>query len=247
MELRKNKGTYLVSFLCVLIAWQIISIFFNKSILPAPTEIFLNTVKVFEDQIALHLGYSMMRIALGILFTLCIGVPLGIAMGYNKKVDTFFSPLLYFSYPVPKIALLPIIMLLFGLGEVTKVVMITLIVFFPIVVNVRDEVKNIPDDILYPMYSIGAKHYEIIRDVIVPAVLPALLTSLRIGIGTAISVLFFTENFGTQYGMGFYIMDSWMRISYIDMYSGICILSLLGLVLFVLIDLLESRICSWNK
>ena len=150
-------------------------------------------------------------------------------MGYFKKIDLILSPIIYFSYPIPKIALLPIVMLIFGLGDLTKIVMIFLITFFPVVVNIKDEVKNIPEDVFYTMYSLGATNIQIIKEIVFPGSLKAILTSLRISIGTAISVLFFTENFGTEYGMGYFIMDSWMRINYIQMYSGILILSIIGL------------------
>jgi len=167
-------------------------------------------------------------------------------MGYFKKIDLILSPIVYFNYPVPKIALLPIVMLIFGLGDSTKIVMIFLITFFPVVVNIRDEVKNIPEEVFYPMYSLGATNYQIAKEIIFPGILKAILTSLRLSIGTAISVLFFTENFGTEYGMGYFIMDSWMRINYIQMYSGILILSIIGLLFFIIIDIAEVIFCPWK-
>jgi len=72
------------------------------------------------------------------------------------------------------------------------------------------------------------------------------LTATRLALGTAISILFFTETFGTQYGMGFFIMDSWLRVNYLDMYAGIVVLSFIGFCLFVSIDYLERKICSWR-
>jgi NitT/TauT family transport system permease protein len=96
------------------------------------------------------------------------------------------------------------------------------------------------------MYSLGANQFQVIKEIIFPAIIPSILTSLRLGIGTAISILFFTENFGTEYGMGYFIMDAWMRISYINMYSGIIILSLLGLTIFITIDFLENILCPWR-
>lgn len=240
-------GKFVYAFILIFIIWQIIGIFFNKPIFPTPLRIILNIGKTFQSQIAIHAIYSLIRIAIGILLTLLLGIPLGICMGYFKKVDSIFSPIIYFNYPIPKIALLPIVMLLFGLGEITKVIMIFMITFFPIVINIRDEVRNIPEEILYPMFSLGANTAQIMKEIILPATIPVILTSLRIGIGTAISVLFFTENFGTQYGMGYFIMDSWMRINYIQMYSGILILSAMGLIFFITIDILEVHICFWNK
>ena len=238
-------GIYLFFF--VLLLWQGLALLLDKPFLPPVSDILLNILMTFWGKIAVHALYSLRRILIGIVFTLLAGVPLGILMGYLKKIDFLFSPLLYFSYPVPKMALLPIVMLLFGLGETAKIVMIFLITFFPVVVNIRDDVKNIPLEVFYPVLSLGAGHFQIIKEIILPGAMPVALTSLRLGIGTAISVLFFTENFGTEYGLGYFIMDAWMRVNYIEMYSGILILSMIGLLLFVAIDSLENKLCPWRE
>jgi NitT/TauT family transport system permease protein len=122
-----------------------------------------------------------------------------------------------------------------------------MIIVFQVIVASRDAVRNIPRETFYSMYSLGAGRLAIFRKVIIPASFPGLLTSLRISLGTALSVLFFTETFGTQYGMGYFIMDSWMRVNYVDMFSGILVLSVTGLLLFVVIDALESLLCPWKS
>ena len=247
MKLKEYKlVNFIVVFFIILVAWQIMAMLIDKPLFPPIYAIILNIVSTFHSDIALHVVYSFNRIIIGLLFTLVIGIPIGILMGYFKKIDLIFSPIIYFNYPIPKIALLPIVMLIFGLGDSTKIVMIFLITFFPVVVNIRDEVKNIPEEVFYPLYSLGATNFQIVREIIFPGILKAILTTLRLSIGTAISVLFFTENFGTEYGMGYFIMDSWMRINYIQMYSGILILSIIGLLLFILIDFLERIFCSWS-
>ncbi|WP_291633945.1 ABC transporter permease [Clostridium sp.] len=247
MRLKEYKlVNYVIAFFIIFGLWQMISLLINKPLFPSPYAILINIFITFRTGIAIHAVYSLNRIILGLLFTLSIGIPVGILMGYFEKIDLIFSPIIYFNYPIPKIALLPIIMLIFGLGDLTKIVMIFLITFFPVVVNIRDEVKNIPEEVFYPMYSVGATNFQIIREIVFPGILKAILTSLRISIGTAISVLFFTENFGTEYGMGYFIMDSWMRINYIQMYSGIFILSIIGLFLFIIIDVLEGILCPWR-
>ncbi|MGH4122584.1 MAG: ABC transporter permease [Clostridium sp.] len=247
MRLKEYKlVNFAIAFFIIFGLWQIGAMIINKPLFPPPYAIIINIFITFKSEIAVHVVYSFNRIIVGLLFTLIIGVPVGILMGYFKKIDLILSPIIYFNYPIPKIALLPIVMLIFGLGDLTKIVMIFLITFFSVVVNIRDEVKNIPEEVFYPMYSLGATNFQIMKEIIFPGILKALLTSLRIGIGTAISVLFFTENFGTEYGMGYFIMDSWMRINYIQMYSGILILSLIGLFFFIITDVLEGIFCPWR-
>jgi NitT/TauT family transport system permease protein len=247
MRIKEFKvSNFVIAFIIIFALCQIMAMAIHKPFFPAPYAIILNIFTTFHSELAIHVLYSFNRIVVGLLFSLLIGIPVGILMGYYKKFDSIFSPIVYFNYPIPKIALLPIVMLIFGLGDLTKIVMIFLITFFPVVVNIRDEVKNIPEEIFYPMYSLGATNFQIIKEIIFPGIIKAILTSLRIGIGTAISVLFFTENFGTEYGMGYFIMDSWMRINYIQMYSGILILSIIGLLFFIIIDVLDGILCPWR-
>lgn len=243
-----KKKSFLYAFLLFFITWQVISIFINNDILPSPLKIikfiFNNNL---SKVILLHISHSFTRILVGVLITLVIGIPIGILMGYYKKIDLVLSPILYLTYPIPKISLLPIIMLIFGLGEISKIIMIVFIIMFPVIVNIRDSVKSIPEEVYYPMYSLGASDKKIIYEIVFPYVLPVMLTSIRIGIGTSISILFFTETFGTEYGMGYYIMDCWMRVSYIEMYSAILILSFIGLMFFIFIDVLEGFLCPWKE
>ncbi|GHT32768.1 ABC transporter permease [Bacteroidia bacterium] len=194
-----------------------------------------------------HISASSLRIIEGIIIALAIGVPLGLLLARSPKINKIGSPLLYFTYPIPKLALLPLIMLLFGIGEAAKITMIVLILVFQIIVAVRDAALHIPREDFHVLTSLGASKGQMLRHIVLPAVLPELLTSLRIATGTAISVLFFTETFGTDKGMGFYIVDAWMRLNYSEMSIGILALSLLGVLLFFLIDLLEKWVCRWKK
>lgn len=171
---------------------------------------------------------------------------MGFLMGYFERVDKVLSPLVYFTYPVPKIALLPVVMLLFGLGESSKLIMIVLIIIFQIIITARDAVKDIPQETFRSLQSLGASRWQTFSEIVLPASIAEILTSTRLALGTAVSILFFTETFGTEYGMGYFIMDSWMRVNYLDMYAGIVVLSLMGFVLFVAIDLAENYICAWR-
>jgi NitT/TauT family transport system permease protein len=137
-------------------------------------------------------------------------------------------------------------MLIFGLGELSKVFMIAMIIFFQVLVSSRDFIKTIPDTAFNVIRSFGASRKDEIIKVIIPAALPSLLSSVRVSLGTALSVLFFTENFGTRYGMGYFIMDAWMRVDYVGMYSGIAILGLTGFLLFKALDILERKLCPWH-
>ena len=137
-------------------------------------------------------------------------------------------------------------MLLGGLGEATKVVMIVLIILFQLAVSMRDALLAILEEHFAVTRSLGASTWGFLRHLLLPAALPAALSALRIAIGTAISVLFVTETYGTTEGLGYYISDAWMRIDYLDMYAGIALLSLMGVGLSFYC-LLEAILCPWQS
>lgn len=250
MNFRKTRGvllSYLLGAVFLIILWQLVAMLMHRPIVPVPEKVFLRLAQVFTGDIAVHALYSMWRIWAGLFLAVLVGYPLGCAMGYFAKADKYLAPLVYITYPIPKIALLPILMLLAGVGELSKIIMIFLIIVFQVVIAVRDGIKAIPEETYYPLYSLGATFRQILGEVIFPASLPKFITAVRVAMATAISVLFFTETFGTQYGMGYYIMDAWLRVNYLDMYAGIVVLSLIGLCLFGIIDMVEAKACRWQK
>ncbi len=188
----------------------------------------------------------MARVAAAAVLTLLTAVPAGVAIGRWKALDRILSPVLYVLYPVPKIALLPALMLLLGLGDSTKVVIVFLVLFFQVLVAVRDAAREIPLPFLISLRSLGGTRRHAVLYVLAPALMPSLLSSFRVGIGTALAVLFFSETFGTTAGLGWFVMESWMRMSYVDMFAGILCLGLLGLATFLAIDLLHQRLCRWQ-
>lgn len=236
----------LYSFCVITILWYIFFLILRIPIVPSPIVVYMNIFKIFKSEIAIHVAYSLGRVFAGVFVSIFIGVPIGLIMGFYNTADKLLSPLLYFTYPVPKLALLPIVMLLFGLGEGSKIIMIFLIIVFQITIAARDAVKAIPEETYFSLISLGASKLQIFKEIVVPASLPEIMTSTRLALGTAVSVLFFTETFGTRYGMGYIIMDAWMRVNYIEMYSGIVVLSLMGLVIFIGIDIIEKHVCMWR-
>lgn len=244
---RAYRWAFLLDFLLLLVLWQGLSLAVESPIFPSPMKVGENVIEIFFDLIAIHARWSLWRIACGLCLAVAIGCPLGIAMGYSARVNRFFSPLVYVAYPIPKIALLPIVMLACGVGETAKILLIFLILLFQIVIALRDAVRTIPSETFYPLYSLGAPFSFVFREILWPASLPKFLTSLRVAMATAISVLFFSETFGTEYGMGYFIMDAWLRVNYLEMYAGIVVLSLMGLFLFGFLDVIERSLCRWQK
>ncbi len=244
--LSKKKWGAFYSLVVVIAFWWIVSWLLKMPIVPSPGAVFINITQIFFTKMDVHALISLGRIMGGIILSLLIGVPLGYLMGASEKVNRFLAPLVYFTYPVPKLALLPIVMLLFGLGEASKLIMIVLIIVFQIIITSRDAVINIPQEIFRSLKSLGASKIQVLTEIIFPASLSEVLTATRLALGTAVSILFFTETFGTEYGMGYFIMDAWMRVNYLDMYAGIVVLSFMGFCLFTALDLIDNRLSSWR-
>lgn len=247
MKIIDKWKDFLFGFISIILLWYIVSLVINKPILPSPIRVLANLHSLAAQEIYIHLGYSLIRIFAGIAISFFIGLLLGVLMGQSKRWNKILTPILYFTYPIPKISLLPAVMLIFGLKESSKIIMIVLIIVFQIIIAVRDSVKDIPKETYYILRCLGANKWTEFKEITLPAALSSILSSIRIALGTAISILFFTEIYGTEYGMGYYIMDAWMRINYLDMYSGIIVLSLLGFILFLLIDLIETTFLRWRN
>lgn len=246
MKSRRRIKLFLQGFILFNLLWYIIAMFTDLQVLPKPTDIYLNINNLYGDHLHIHILISLYRVLSGLAISLIFGVSIGLLMAYSKIGNRLLNPLVYFTYPIPKTALLPVVMLIFGLGDTSKIILIVLILVFQVIVAVKDAVLNISPEIYQPIKTLGASRFQIFIHITIPAILPALLTNLRLSIGTALSILFFAEGYGTQYGIGYYILDAWMRIDYIGMYAGIIVIGLMGFTLFILIDILEEVICKWK-
>lgn len=240
-----NKTLY--AFLTVLLFWYLLHFAMGPSTIPSPYKTIVNFIEIFPGTLSLHLLVSLGRISAAIIISLIFGSIIGLWTGMSKKADAFVSPVVYILYPLPKIAFLPILMILLGLGNAPKIMLIVIIIIFQIIIAARDGVQEIPKELFYSVLSLGLSRAELYRHLILPAILPKIITALRISVGVSISILFFGENFATTYGIGYFIMNSWLMVNYVEMFSGILALSILGLILFKLIDLLENRLCAWVK
>lgn len=227
--------------------WVILALALQKPLLPTPWAVYTHIPTAWQEGMAQHLTASLMRIGVGLALALLMALLIALAMHRWRRFGRIFEAFIYFSYPIPKLALLPIVMLMGGLGEGTKIVMILLIVLFQLIVSLRDALSAIPKDNYVVMLSLGASPVAILHHLLLPSLVPALLSALRIAIGTAVSVLFVTETYGTSHGMGYYIVNAWMRVDYLDMYAGIAFLGTIGFLLFVLTDCAEYLLAPWQR
>jgi NitT/TauT family transport system permease protein len=228
--------------LFLLFVWVFFSIVLTKGIIPSPIEV----VKAFHLKTFYpHFLVSLARVFVSLIIAILAAVPLGLFLGQNPEWDRWIAPVIFLTYPVPKIVFLPILFILLGIGNISKIALIALVVFYQILVTTRDGSRSVKKPFIDALVTLGAKPLDIYQHVIVPACLPAILTSLRISIGTSVAILFFVESFATQSGLGNLILDAWGMADYPLMFVGIIGMSLLGISLYEIVEIMEKRLCKW--
>ncbi|NLK06168.1 MAG: ABC transporter permease [Spirochaetales bacterium] len=234
---------YLRGFLVVLLFWYALALLVSGPIIPYPHVVFAHLLKaILSANIYLHLLFSLYRILTGTMLALLVAIPAGLAIGRVKRLDRVLSPTLYLLYPLPKIAFLPVFMVLFGIGDLSKIILIAVIIFFPATLTIRDGVKEMPFQYLELAQAYHLTSRQVLTDIIWPSILPRIFSSLRITVGISLSVLFVSETYAATYGLGYTIMNNWVMANYVGMYAGIVLLSLLGLLLYIVIDKVEQLV-----
>lgn len=236
----------LVASLALLLLWQGASLALDKAFLPTPGASFAAFVGLcVNGEMWPAFRISALRVIVSTLLGVSLAVPLGMVCGRSALLYRIASPLVAVLYPLPKIVFLPILVVLFGLGNLPKIILITLIIFFQIFVVVADAAYQLPQESVDAMYTLTRKRWAIFRHLLLPACLPSVLTSLRISVGTSIAVLFFAETFASFDGLGYLILDGMERREYADMFAGIIGMALLGILLYECLQLIEKRCCRW--
>lgn len=238
-----NISAACIGFLMFLVMWQCLSWVIHRPILPSPLNVLPLFFKSLFGDLGLHFLASACRVLTSIVIAVILAVPIGLGLGQIRMLDRIFGPLIAITYPIPKIVLLPVIYVLFGITDISKILLITLIIFFQILVVVRDEAANLHPELILSVRSLGAGRRALFRYVYLPASLPGVLTALRISVGTAIAVLFIVEQSLTTYGLGYYIVvETYQVLRYNEMYTGILAMGLLGVLLYFIIQRFELRL-----
>ncbi|HNT78618.1 MAG TPA: ABC transporter permease subunit [Anaerolineae bacterium] len=233
-----------LALLALLGAWQTAALLAQRAILPAPIVVLPVLARELPRELGLHLCVSAYRVLTSIALAIALAAPLGLLLGQSRRLNRLVAPALYVLYPIPKVVLAPIVLLLLGVGDLAKIALITLILFFQVLVLVRDAAAAIRPELLLSVRSLGAGRRALFRFVYLPAGIPAVLTAVRQSIGTAMAVLYVAESFATNYGLGYYIyLQGSTLIDYPRMYAGVLAMALLGLGLYFGVDALERRLC----
>jgi ABC-type nitrate/sulfonate/bicarbonate transport system permease component len=219
----------------------------NPLFLPAPSAIAVAIYKLaLSGALWHHLSVSVMRIGTGWILGTVAGVIVGFSIGLSSLARgvgiTFISAL----FPIPKIALLPLLILWLGIGEEPKIATIALGVFFSTAISVYSGVDNVPRNLIRMAQSFNVPFHSIVRRVIWPGALPSILAGFRITASVALLLVVSAEMIGAEYGIGAFVLQAGNLMQTDQLLAGVVILSLFGLAVGKLINLLETRLLHWR-
>jgi len=243
-SVRRHAIGYAIATIAVLVVWQLVAIAIHSPALPTATAAVraLWTARgAIAPQALASLGVIVSSMAIGMV----TGLPLGLMLGRLPKFDRFLSPVVFLLYPIPKVVFVPVLLVLFGLGNAPKVVLIALVVFFQTVISTRDAARRVNKDFVDAMLALGMTKWQVIWYLILPNTLPAVCTAVRINIATAIAILFLAESIAGSSGLGYYIVLMWGRFDFPSMFAGIVALAILGVLLYEGVGAVERRWLRW--
>jgi ABC-type nitrate/sulfonate/bicarbonate transport system permease component len=234
----------------LLLVWELASRsgMVDARFFPAPSGVLLALAKgLMGAELWGHIGISLSRILIGFLIGAIPAVLLGLAMGLSAVVRAIIQPLVDATFPVPKLAILPLFILIFGLGEASKYMVLAVAVFFIVLVNTAAGVKAIDRTQLEVGASFGASRTMMFFDIALPGALPFILSGLKLGMNVALLVIVAVEFTGASSGIGYLIWNSWQVFKVEQMYVGLVVTALFGFGFAGIFAVLDRYAMPWKR
>ncbi len=238
-----------IAFAVVIAAWQVGSStgFIHPLTLPSPEEILAALVDLARSgDLWRHLSASLGRLALGWSLGTLAGLAVGLALGMFSIARSVGLPFVSALFPIPKIALLPLFIIWFGIGEPSKVATILFGVFFPTVINTYSGVDNVARSLIRMGQSFDMPTRDIVLKIIFPGAMPAILSGFRISASIAIVLLVAAEMIGAEWGVGALVLAAGNLMQTDYLIAGVVLLSLIGLTIGIVLSRLESLLLRWR-
>jgi ABC-type nitrate/sulfonate/bicarbonate transport system permease component len=214
---------------------------------PAPSTIARTLVKfIANGQMALNVGTTLSRLFTGLLLGGIPGLLLGLLMGWSPRLRAVIDPLVAAMHPIPKISLLPLVMIIFGIGETSKIVLIAIATFFPMLINTVAGVRQI-----HPIHFEVAQNYRasrlnILRYLVLPGSLPSVLTGLRLAVNIALLITMSTELVSARTGLGAMIWLAWETLRTEELFAALVVIATLGTLFSLVLQWLSQRLVPWQ-
>lgn len=232
--------------------WLITALGWVKPLfVPSPQSIFIRFISVWEEGFTgsplwMHILISALRVFGAFLLACAIGIPLGLAMGMSTLIRGIFDPPIEFYRPIPPLAYLPLMIIWFGIGETSKVLLIFLSVFAPVALGARSGVRSAAIEQIHAAYSFGATRWQVLRHVILPAAMPEILTAMRVGIGFGWTTLVAAEMVAATRGIGYMVLSASQFLQTAVVIMGIVVIAGIAYLFDLLMRLIERKVVPWK-
>jgi ABC-type nitrate/sulfonate/bicarbonate transport system permease component len=246
---RRDRLLSIASPLGLLLVWEAAARLglIDTRFFPAPSSIlYLMVTMLLSGELVTHTLASLERLFWGTVIGGLPALVLGIVMGLNRVTRAIFDPLIAATYPIPKSAILPLALLIFGLGEPSKIFMVAIGVFFPVAINATTGVLEINKIYLDVGRNYKASRWNTFWTIALPGALPVIMTGFKLGIGIGLILIAIAEMVGANNGLGRLIWSAWETFSVEQMYVGLFMIALIGFALTVLLNELERFIIPWK-
>ncbi len=238
------------SLLVVLAAWELLarSGWVNPRLFPSLETIAQETWRLVESQVVFrHAGATLLRVIGGFGLAAVAGVLLGFLMARVALFGHLFEPLFSFGYPIPRVALYPVFVFVFGLGHLSKIALIFLECLYPIAVHTYYGTRAINERYIWAAQNMGASAPQVFYKVVVPAVLPEIFSGLRIALPVALVIAILTEMIGATEGLGYLIAYASASLSRSQVFAGVLVIAVLGFVLDRALAAVRRRLVFWEE
>ncbi len=234
--------------LALLALWQLLSTRGMPEYVLGPAEILRHfTAALISGELFPHMGASLARSIPGFALGTFAGIVLGLLAGVIRGLDDMLSPLIFLTYPVPKIIILPVLMVWLGTGDLSKVVIIALACFYPAFINAYYGAKATPTILVWSGLNMGARRGQVFRKVVVPSALPLVFAGVRVSLALSFVLLFAAEMINARSGLGFLIRQSENSLRFDLMYVSIFTMAILGYLGDRLLRATRKRIVGWQE
>jgi NitT/TauT family transport system permease protein len=215
---------------------------------PAPSTIIRTFVRLTESgELIMHVSATLSRVFLGLLLGGAPGLIVGLLMGWSRWLRVVLDPFIAAAHPVPKIAILPLLMIIFGIGETSKLVVVGIATFFPMAINAMAGVRQISPIHFEVAKNYGASPIKIFSRVVVPGSLPMILAGARLAMNMALLITIAVELVSAQEGLGAKIWLSWETFQTEHLYASLAVIVALGISFNLIIKLLTARLIAWQR
>ena len=218
----------------------------NPALVPAPHAVLVKFVELARDRLGLDVWMSTRRVVVGVALGVLVAVPVGFCLGWYRSVRTFVDPVINFFRALPPIALIPLVIVYFGIGEVAKTVILFYASFFAAVIVMVEGIGQISPIYVRVARTLGARDFEIFGRVVVPLTVPHILTAIRVALGVAWATLVASELIAAQLGLGALIQNASSFFQLDTIYVGIICIGLIALAMDLLLRAASRRLVAWQ-